>query len=261
MLQVLLPFLANTLASETAAPVLTAYQINTNVTGAEDCVASGTVGTFVSVNGYITALDTYGFYMQDDVVAAAHTGIYVYLATEEHASYDPTWASARVVGERVLVSALVDEYYGLSELNLRTSTDPSIVSVSTGNALTPLVTTTGGIGEACNAGGEAHEGILVTVTGVTIESVPNSFGEITINDGSRPLLSPKSFTSFLPPSSTCPLPHTLFLIPCYLPPFLLSLLLSVSSPLSLSSQAIPFHQTLPPPPPPPPPLPPPDSRR
>jgi len=184
VLQVLLPFLANTLASETAAPVLTAYQINTNVTGAEDCVASGTVGTFVSVNGYITALDTYGFYMQDDVVAAAHTGIYVYLATEEHASYDPTWASARVVGERVLVSALVDEYYGLSELNLRTSTDPSIVSVSTGNALTPLVTTTGGIGEACTAGGEAHEGILVTVTGVTIESVPNSFGEITINDGS-----------------------------------------------------------------------------
>jgi len=46
------------------------------------------------------------------------------------------------------------------------------------------VTTTGGIGEACNAGGEAHEGILVTVTDVTIETEPNSHGEITINDGS-----------------------------------------------------------------------------
>ena len=129
----LLPFLANTLASET--PVLTAYQINTNVTGSEDCEASNLVGTFVTVTGYVTGLDPYGFYMQDGMVAAAHTGIYVYLATEEHASYDPTWMSARVVGERVRVSALVDEYYGLSELNLRTSTDPTVVSISTGNRL------------------------------------------------------------------------------------------------------------------------------
>ena len=46
------------------------------------------------------------------------------------------------------------------------------------------MTTTGGIGEACNAGGEAHEGILVTVSVVTIETEPNNYGEITINDGS-----------------------------------------------------------------------------
>ena len=145
----LLPFLANTLASET--PVLTAYQINTNVTGSGDCEASNLVGTFVAVTGYVTGLDPYGFYMQDGMVAAAHTGIYVYLATEEHASYDPTWMSARVVGERVRVSALVDEYYGLSELNLRTSTDPTIVSISTGNALTPLVTLTLSLNPSPNA--------------------------------------------------------------------------------------------------------------
>ena len=148
-----LPFLANTLASET--PVLTAYQINTNVTGSGDCEASNLVGTFVTVAGYVTGLDTNGFYMQDGMVAAAHTGIYVYLGTDNlTAAHLP----CRTVGEQVVVSALVDEYYGLSELNLRTSTDPTIVSISTGNALTPLVTTTGGIGEACNAGGEAHEG-------------------------------------------------------------------------------------------------------
>ena len=133
----LLPFLANTLASET--PVLTAYQINTNVTGSEDCEASNLVGTFVTVAGYVTGLDTNGFYMQDGMVAAAHTGIYVYLGTD---ALKTAYLSNRTVGEQVVVSALVDEYYGLSELNLRTSTDPTIVSISTGNALTPLVTLT-----------------------------------------------------------------------------------------------------------------------
>merc|ERR1719197_752027 len=98
-LMMLLPFLANTLASET--PVLTAYQINTNVTGSEDCEASNLVGTFVTVTGYVTGLDTYGFYMQDGMVAAAHTGIYVYLGTDELIA---THLPGHSVGEHVLVS-------------------------------------------------------------------------------------------------------------------------------------------------------------
>ena len=93
----------------------------------------------MTVAGYVTGLDTNGFYMQDGMVAAAHTGIYVYLGTD---ALIAAYLSDRTVGEQVVVSALVDEYWGLSELNLRTSTDPTIVSISTGNALTPLVTLT-----------------------------------------------------------------------------------------------------------------------
>ena len=109
------------------------------MTGSGDCEASNLVGTFVTVAGYVTGLDTNGFYMQDGMVAAAHTGIYVYLGTD---ALKTAYLSDRMVGEQVLVSALVDEYHGLSQLNLKSSTDPTIVSISTGNALTPLVTLT-----------------------------------------------------------------------------------------------------------------------
>ena len=76
----------------------TAYQINTDVTGSGDCEASNLVGTFVTVAGYVTGLDTNGFYMQDGMVAAAHTGIYVYLGTD---ALKTAYLSDRTVGEQV----------------------------------------------------------------------------------------------------------------------------------------------------------------
>ena len=50
--------------------------------------------------------------------------------------------------------------------------------------MVPLVATTGAIGTACTASGEAHEGLLVTVNNVQITSEPNQYGEIGITDGS-----------------------------------------------------------------------------
>ena len=138
----------------------------------------------VSVYGYVTALDTYGFYMQDGTTAALHTGLYVYVGSSQWSGYDSSWLDNRSVGEYVMVTALVDEYYSLTELNLRTSDAPYIISMSTGNTLTPLVTTTGAIGTSCTASGEAHEGILVTVVDVTLTSEANSYGEVSMDDGS-----------------------------------------------------------------------------
>ena len=77
-----------------------------------------------------------------------------------------------------------DEYYSLTEVDLRSTALASVTSVSTGHTLAPLATTTGAIGTSCTASGEAHEGLLVTITGATVMSEPSSYGEIMIDDGS-----------------------------------------------------------------------------
>ena len=77
------------------------------------------------------------------------------------------------------VVAVVFEYYDLTELKDLIS----LTVITSGHAMVPLVATTGAIGTACTASGEAHEGLLVTVNNVQITSEPNQYGEIGITDG------------------------------------------------------------------------------
>ena len=161
-----------------SAPVVTIASINTNTTSS-GCYVTAMMGQLVTVYGYVTGVDAYGFYMQDNMASALNEGLYVY-------AYAASFIVNRTVGERVMVTALVDEYYSLTELNLRTTTNPIVLSISTGTTLTPLATTTGAIGSSCTASGEAHEGLLVSVTSVTITSEANQYGEVSIDDGSGP---------------------------------------------------------------------------
>ena len=48
----------------------------------------------------------------------------------------------------------------------------------------PLEVTTGDVGTGCTAAGEAYEGLLVVVRGVTLLSEPNNYGEVEMDDGS-----------------------------------------------------------------------------
>ena len=168
-----------------SVPVVTIASINTNTTSGTGCYHSAMMGQLVSAYGYVTGIDAYGFYMQDGVASAPNQGIYVYCGSSQSTGYNASFI-ARTVGERVMVTALVDEYYSLTELNLRTTTNPIVLSISTGTTLTPLATTTGAIGSSCTASGEAHEGLLVSVTSVTITSEANQYGEVSIDDGSGP---------------------------------------------------------------------------
>mgnify|MGYP007045536065 CR=1 FL=1 len=86
----------------------------------------------------------------------------------------------RVVGELVEVTGEVYTYYGLTEI-----VDPSVSGDGSAAAtMTPLVVTTGELGTAASCSGEQFEGLLVTVSNATVLSEPNSYGEITIDDGS-----------------------------------------------------------------------------
>ena len=50
----------------------------------------------------------------------------------------------------------------------------------------PISVTTGTLGDSCNVLGEAYESVLVTLSGVGMMEAANSYGEITINDGTGP---------------------------------------------------------------------------
>ena len=82
----------------------------------------------------------------------------------------------------------VVEYYGLTEIKVEADDpDHSVVIVDSAPVtMVPYETTTGAIGEGCNADGESHEGLLVTVRNVQLLSEANNWGEITIDDGSGP---------------------------------------------------------------------------
>ena len=67
---------------------------------------------------YVTVLDSYGFYCQGSPTGVLDEGLYVYLGNSQWSGYTLSWFTDRVVGELVEVTALVDEYYSLTELNL-----------------------------------------------------------------------------------------------------------------------------------------------
>merc|ERR1711871_220126 len=121
--------------------------------------------------------------MQDGTESTPYSAIFVY-ETGSHSDF----MEGRSVGEHIEITATVMEYYGLTELqDIR-----SVVSMSSGHALTPLVTTTGAIGTDCTASGEAHEGLLVTINDVALLSEPDEYDQMTIDDGSGTTLLAKS---------------------------------------------------------------------
>ena len=160
----------------------TLFAINTNHSGSDGaCYHSAREGEFVRVEGYVTGVSYDGFYMQDEVAAALYAGVWVY--TGSGSSY----LTNLTAGDKVGVEALVNEYYSLTELLVADTPAALVELLSTGHTPVPLATTTGAIGEGCTESGEAHEGLLVTVSGgVQLLSEANNYGEITIDDGSGP---------------------------------------------------------------------------
>ena len=134
----------------------------------------------MQVTGYVSATAYNGFYLQDSPTSALNEGIWVYCGTNGYGT------DGREVGEQVQVTALVEEYYGLSELNVADTSDAyaDVTSLSTGATMVPYETTTGAIGEECTSTGEEYEGLLVKLTNVEIVGEPNNYGEVSIDDGS-----------------------------------------------------------------------------
>jgi hypothetical protein len=98
--------------------------------------------------------------------------------------YDPSYSVPAAVGDSVILSGRVQEYYNLTELYLFTD---CYTEVSSGNPVYETLVPTSEI----NSGSiyaESWEGVLVRVDSVTVTNGDLGYGEWEINDGSGPCI-------------------------------------------------------------------------
>ncbi|MCF7808122.1 MAG: T9SS type A sorting domain-containing protein [Candidatus Marinimicrobia bacterium] len=146
----------------------TIYDIQYTSTAAGECYDSPLFGQTVTFSGIITASGSGNYYIQDG--SGAWNGVYV---------YDSGNSVAR--GDSVTLVAEVDEYYGMTEIKGVSSftvtssenEEPAAVSISTGD-----------LAGGCSLTGEAYEGVLVTVTNVTVTAAADQYGQWWVDDGS-----------------------------------------------------------------------------
>lgn len=133
-------------------------------------------GEVVTTQGVVTAIhynyeggSLRGFFIQDGV--GEYNGLYV---------YNSQLAETVAVGDEVIITGLIEEYYTLTELTSGGGTvDMIIETVSSDNEIpAPVVLTT------AVAATEPYEGVLVTVENAEYTIEVDNFGVLGIDDGS-----------------------------------------------------------------------------
>jgi len=124
-------------------------------------------GQVVTTSGIVTARilngpDSAAYFIQDGT--GAWNGVYVYDTD-----------AAVEIGDSVVVTGEVDEYFNLTEIKNVTA----YTVETTGNALPAAVTVT-----TSNANMEMYEGVLMTVSSAECTNTTEGFGLWSINDGS-----------------------------------------------------------------------------
>jgi len=154
-----------------------------NYVAGPQCTASPLHGEVVRTSGYVSAISSFGFYMQQRLTGSMFGGMFVFFAPELRSS---TMLTSRAVGDEVQVVSTVMEYAGMTQLLIANSNGNGqhVTLLSAANTLVPLAVSTGTLGTGCTLSGEMHEGLLVTLSGVTITGGPNARGELVITDGS-----------------------------------------------------------------------------
>ena len=127
-------------------------QYTTNSSG-----ASNFANTNVLTGGIVTAIHSTGFFVQSGT--GPWSGIFVYTTT-----------ATPNRGDSVTFSALVEEYFGMTQLK----NVSNFTLVSSGHNVSPTVVTT------TQAGSEAYEGVLVKVEFATCSNANAGFGEWTV---------------------------------------------------------------------------------
>jgi hypothetical protein len=134
------------------------------------CYETPMAGETVITSGVVTAVkpgDYPNFFLTQPGVNS-WGGIYVF-----DTSVSPQ------VGDELVLSATVNEYYSFTQLIDVTSSS----TISNGNPVIPRSISTGDLGIACSFEGEGYESMLVKVSNITVEGV-DEFGNWVINDGS-----------------------------------------------------------------------------
>lgn len=141
-------------------------------------VQSGDVAadTDVTVAGVVTGVGGFGIFVQDEA-GGPYSGAWAYLGGD----WEDDWGTL-VVGDRVTLTALYNEYNDLTELNVTDAATPSVVRTGGGAGLVPSVVDLGDL----VADPEPWEGVLIEVGPVEVGSLPSddTFGEWEIVDAS-----------------------------------------------------------------------------
>lgn len=130
--------------------------------GASD--ASPYAGTNVTTEGTVTAVTAQGFFIQNGT--GQYSGLYVYTGNQPD----------RSPGDVVTVTAPVEEYFNLTELDL-TATGASVNQTATAPVPEPTELATDSVGQ------EEYEGVLVAVDNLTVTTMPGQYGEWAVDDG------------------------------------------------------------------------------
>ncbi|MAX09637.1 MAG: hypothetical protein CMG13_02095 [Candidatus Marinimicrobia bacterium] len=135
------------------------------------CYETDAAGTSVSLSGIVTHVKpgSYpNFFIQDADSESLWSGIYVY-----------DTSVAPMVGDELIVTGTVNEYYSLTQL-LDIS---SYQVVSQNNIVAPLSINAADLGIECSFSGEQYESMLVEIEDVSFDSV-DEFGNWAVSDGS-----------------------------------------------------------------------------
>jgi phosphatidylserine/phosphatidylglycerophosphate/cardiolipin synthase-like enzyme len=146
-----------------------------HIQGQQD--SSPLVGEEVMIKGIVTASKTgAGYFLQD--ADSAWSGVFI---------YDLNRSPMPNIGDEVLLTGKVKEYYDLTEIEAVSSFE----IISTGNDLPePILISTG------HDALEAYEGMLVKVVVATCSNSDIGYGEWEINDGSGPLAVDEIFIKY-----------------------------------------------------------------
>ncbi len=151
-------------ATTKAAQIYSIAQVQKTPDGQEgDSPLNGQV---VTVQGVVTAVTSYSFFLQD--ADTAWSGINV---------FGQSAASQVTLGDRVQLTGTVDEYYGKTEIKDVTALTILEQNVPLPN---PLVLPTGQVAQ------EKYEGVLVRVKNATCTNPDLGYGEWEVDDGSGP---------------------------------------------------------------------------
>ena len=144
------------------------YDIQYTVDQGEYCYETDMSGSDVTVSGIVTHVKPGGQFFLQDPSYESWSGIYVYDATVQP-----------MVGDELIISASVNEYYSLTQLLDVTSS----TLISSDNYIDPILLNASDIGIECSMSGEMYESMLVEVRDVSFDSV-DEYGNWTISDAS-----------------------------------------------------------------------------
>lgn len=152
-----------------AAEAISIYEVQySSFPGSDGTYPSPYVGKKLSLEGIVTATNYRGGgYFINESISGPWRGI---LILDKDARVQP--------GDRVIVSGVVSELFGMTCLDHISSTR----TISSGNSLPmPLILTTGQLSGSDEA--EAYEGVYIRLLNTTVAAVKSSKGKIQINDG------------------------------------------------------------------------------